>query len=48
MSKIFKLIICMCLTIFVCSCKDDEDEILKKAEQIKYARSIKENYPIKK
>ena len=47
MTKIFKLIICMCLTTFLCSCKDDEDEIIKKAEQIKYARSIKKNNPIK-
>ena len=31
----------------LCSCKDTEDEIIKKAEQIKYARSIKENNPIK-
>jgi hypothetical protein len=37
----------MCLTAFLCSCKDDEDEIIKKAEQIKYARSIKENNPVK-
>jgi hypothetical protein len=37
----------MCLTIFLCSCKDNEDEIIKKAEQIKYARSIKENNPVK-
>ena len=38
----------MCLTIFLCSCKDNEDEIIKKAEQIKHARSIKENNnPIK-
>ena len=38
----------MCLTTFLCSCKEDEDEIIKKAEQIKYARSLKENNPIKK
>lgn len=47
MTKMLKLITCMCLTIFLCSCKDDEDEIIKKAEQIKHARSIKENNPIK-
>jgi hypothetical protein len=37
----------MCLTTFLCGCKDNEDEIIKKAEQIKNARSIKENYSIK-
>jgi hypothetical protein len=37
----------MCLTTFLCSCKDNEDEIIKKAEQIKHARFIKENNPIK-
>lgn len=36
----------MCLIIFLCSCKDNEDEIIKKAERIKYTRYIKEN-PIK-
>ena len=30
----------MCLTTFLCSCKDEEDEILKKAERIKYERRI--------
>jgi hypothetical protein len=47
MVKILKLITCICLAIFLCSCNDNEDEILKKAEQITYARSIKENNPIK-
>lgn len=47
MTKILKLITCMCLITFLCSCKDNEDEIIKKAEQIKYARSIKVNNPIK-
>ena len=48
MTKMFKLITCMCLTTFLCSCKDNEDEIIKKAERIKYERSIKENNnPIK-
>lgn len=47
MSKMLKLITCMCLTAFLCSCKDNEDEILKQAERIKYKRSIKENNPIK-
>ena len=47
MSKIFKLLTCMCLTAFLCSCKDNEDEIIKKAERIKHVRSIKENNPIK-
>lgn len=42
-----KLIACACLSICLCSCKDDEDKILKKAEQIKYARSIKKNNPMK-
>ena len=37
----------MCSTMFLCGCKDDENEILKKAERIKYARSIKENHPMK-
>jgi hypothetical protein len=37
----------MCLTTFLCSCKDDEDEIIKKAERIKYERTIKENNSIK-
>ena len=47
MTKILKLIACVCLTTFLCSCKDNEDEILKQAERIKYERSIKENNPIK-
>ena len=37
----------MCLITFLCSCKDNDDEIIKKAERIKNARSIKENYSIK-
>ena len=47
MTKIVKLITCMCLTTFLCGCKDNEDEILKQAERIKHERSIKENKPIK-
>lgn len=37
----------MCLITFLCSCEDNEDEILKKAEQIKHERFIRENNPIK-
>jgi hypothetical protein len=40
MTKIFKLIICMCLITFLCSCKDNEAEILKKAERIKNKKTI--------
>ena len=47
MRKMLKLITCACLSICLCSCKDDENEILEKAEKIKHARSIKENNPMK-
>lgn len=47
MTKIFKLITCMCLTAFLCGCKDNEDEIIKKAERIKHERSIQPIKPIK-
>ena len=40
MSKIFKLIVCMCLTIFLCSCKDDENKISEKTEIMKNKKTI--------
>ena len=40
MTKIFKLIIFMCLTTILCSCKDAENEIVEKTELIKNKKTI--------